>query len=133
MKKHCPLIVPVLLCLAFLSTAQPEKGTAETQPVLLRAYLRQGIDKAFNMETRSAMGLFQSAVELDRENPLGYAFLALARLFSYEMEYDLQEREKYQELMLQDIGEALAHSFGKSGVAMDEDRHVSAKRQTNLL
>ena len=108
MQKHCLLILLVVLYLALLSVAHPETGTAGTQLVPLRAYLRQGIEKAFNMETPSARELFQSAVELDRENPLGYAFLALARLFSYEMDYDLQERAKYQELMLQDIGEALA-------------------------
>ncbi len=107
MKKHCPLIIFVLLCLALLSASQPGTVTAETQPAQLRTYLRQGIDKAFNMETQSAMGFFQSAVELDRENPLGYAFLALAHLFTYEMEYDLQERAKHQELMLQDIDETL--------------------------
>jgi hypothetical protein len=108
MKKHCLSILLVVLCLAVLSAARPETGTAETPFVPLRAYLRQGVEKAFNMETRSAIGLFQSAVELDRENPLGYAFIALASLFSHEMEYDLLERAKYQELMLKDIDEALA-------------------------
>lgn len=111
MKTHCLLILLVLLCLALLNTAQPETGTAQTQPVLLRAYLRQGIDKAFNLETQSAMGFFHRALEANRENPLGYAFFALARLISYEMEYDLQERAKHQELMLRDIGEALARGL----------------------
>jgi tetratricopeptide (TPR) repeat protein len=111
MKKHCRLIFLILPCLAFLSAAPSETGAAETQPAPLRAYLRQGIDKAFNMETQSALGFLQNAVELDRENPLGYSFLALARLFTYEMEYDLQERAKHQELMLQDIGEALARGL----------------------
>jgi len=111
MKKHCPLIFLALLCLALLTATQPETGTAETQPVPLRAYLRQGIDKAFNLETQSAMGFFQNAVELDRGNPLGYAFLALAHLFSYEMDYDPQEKAKQQEDMLQDIGETLARGL----------------------
>jgi len=57
------------------------------------------------------MEFLQSAVGLNRENPLGYSFLALARMFSYEMEYDLKERAKHQELMLQDIGEALARGL----------------------
>jgi tetratricopeptide (TPR) repeat protein len=108
MKKRCPLVVLVLISLAVLSAARSEAITAETQPDLLRAYLRQGIDKAFNLETQSAIGSLQRAVGLDRENPLGYSFLAIARLFSYEMEYDPQERAKHQELMLQEVGEALA-------------------------
>lgn len=108
MKKHGILILLAVIGLALLGAAQPETGTAETQPVSLRSYLRQGIEKAFNLETRSAMGLFQRAVELDRENPIGYAFLALAHLFSHEMEFDPEERAKLQEVMLQDIGDALA-------------------------
>jgi hypothetical protein len=48
------------------------------------------------------------AVELDRENPLGYAFLALSNLFFYEMSFGDKEREKKQESMLHSIREALA-------------------------
>lgn len=126
MKKHRPLVVLVLLGLAVLSAARPETGKAETQPSLLRAYLRQGIDKAFNMEIRSTLGFFQSAVDLDRENPLGYSFLALARLFSYEMEYDPQERTKQQEEMLQNIGEALARGLKRIGKnARDGEAHFA--------
>jgi hypothetical protein len=50
-------------------------------------------------------------VELNRENPLGYAFLALAHLFSDEMGFDPQEKTQHQEDMLQDIGEALARGL----------------------
>ena len=55
-------------------------------------YLRQGVEKAFNLETKSATGLFQKAVELDQENPLGYSFLALTHMFAYEMSFDPKER-----------------------------------------
>jgi tetratricopeptide (TPR) repeat protein len=108
MKKPISFILLVVLALTVLSAAQPETGDTETQLAPLRVYLRQGIEKAFNLETQTAIGLFQRAVELDRENPIGYAFLALARLFSHEMEYDPQERARLQEVMLQDIGDALA-------------------------
>src|SRR3989339_182168 len=111
MKPYFLFNLLVLLCLALLSAVQPETVTAGTQPVQLRAYLRQGIDKAFNLETQSAVGFFQSSVELDRENPIAFAFLALAHLFAYEMGFDPQERTKLQEVMLQDIGEALARGL----------------------
>lgn len=114
MKKPVTFILLVVLALALLSATQHETGTAETQLVAIRAYLRQGIEKAFNLETQTAMGLFQRAVELDRENPIGYAFLAFARLFSNEMEFDPQERAKLQELMLQDISEA--HARGQKRI-----------------
>lgn len=42
---------------------------------------------------------------------IGLAFLALARLFSHEMEFDPQERAKLQEVMLQDISDALTRGL----------------------
>ena len=57
---------------------------------------------------KARRALFRKAVELDRENPLGYAFLALAHMFAYEMSFDPKERAREQESMLQDVDEALA-------------------------
>ncbi len=88
--------------------AHPGTAPAQAQPSQLRINLRQGIEKAFNLETQSATGLFRKAVELDRENPLGYAFLALAHMFAYEMSFEPKERAREQESMLQDVDEALA-------------------------
>ncbi|MCX5837997.1 MAG: hypothetical protein NTW71_05690 [Deltaproteobacteria bacterium] len=96
----------LFLGLSFLLCAG-EAAAAETQPGQLRAYLRQGIESAFNLEYAGAISSFQKAAELDRESPTGYAFLALARMFSYEMGFDPKEREKSQEEMLRYIGEAL--------------------------
>lgn len=107
MKKHGALILLVVIGSALLSAARPGTGAAETPPAPLRTYLRQGIEKAFNLESQTAAGLFQRAVELDRENPLGHAFLALAHLFALEMEFDADPRAKLQALMLQEIGLAL--------------------------
>jgi Tfp pilus assembly protein PilF len=108
--KKCRLQRPCLiLCIAVLIlVAQPGIAAAQAQTSQFRPYLRQGIEKAFNLETQSAMALFQKAVELDRENPLGYAFLALAHMFASEMSFEPKEREREQESMLQDVGEALA-------------------------
>ena len=52
---------------------------------------------------------------MDRENPLGYAFLALAHLFAYEMSFDPKERAREQESMLQDVDEALARGLKRIG------------------
>ena len=88
--------------------AHPGTASAQAQPAQLRIYLRQGIEKAFNLEAQSATDLFRKAVELDKENPLGYAFPALAHMFNYEMSFGPKEREREQESMLQDVAEALA-------------------------
>jgi tetratricopeptide (TPR) repeat protein len=108
MKKRGLSILMIVLCLTLLSAAQTETDAAETYPDQLHTCLRQGIEKAFNLETQSAMVFFQKAVDLDPDNPLGYSFLALSHLFSYEMDFDLQERMKDQEAMLRDVTEALA-------------------------
>ena len=105
MKKR--LAVTLFLCFSFLLPAG-EAAAAETQPGQLHAYLRQGIESAFNLDHTGAISSFQKAVELDRESPTGYAFLALAQLFSYETSFDPKEREKSQEAMLRYVGDAVA-------------------------
>lgn len=105
MKKRLAAIL--FLCLSFLLPAG-EAAAAETQPGQLNAYLRQGIESSFNLDHAGAIFSFQKAVELDRESPTGYAFLALAQLFSYETGFDPMEREKSREAMLRYVGDAVA-------------------------
>jgi len=112
MKKRLAAIL--FLCLSFLLPAG-EAAAVETQPDRLHAYLRQGIESAFNLDHAGAISSFQKAVELDRESPTGYAFLALARLFSYETSFDPKEREKSQEEMLRYIGDAVARGEKRVG------------------
>jgi tetratricopeptide (TPR) repeat protein len=94
------------LCLSLLLPAG-EAEAAETQPDRLHAYLRQGIESAFNLDHAGAISSFQKAVDLDRESPTGYAFLALAQLFSYEASFDPKVREKSREAMLRHVGDAV--------------------------
>ncbi|MDP3096894.1 MAG: tetratricopeptide repeat protein [Syntrophales bacterium] len=105
MKKRLAAIL--FLCLSFLLPAG-EAAAAETQPGQLHAYLRQGIESSFNLDHAGAIFSFQKAVELDRKSPTGYAFLALAQLFSYETGFDPMEREKSREAMLRYVGDAVA-------------------------
>jgi len=112
MKKRLAAIF--FLCLSFLLPTG-EAAAAETQPDRLHAYLRQGIESAFNLDHAGAISSFQKAAELDRESPTGYAFLALARLFFYETSFDPKEREKSQEEMLRYIGDAVARGEKRVG------------------
>jgi len=112
MKKRLAAIL--FLCLSFLLPAG-EVAAAETQPGQLHAYLRQGIESAFNLDHTGAISSFQKAVELDRESPTGYAFLALAQLFSYETSFDPKEREKSQEAMIRYVGDAVARGEKRVG------------------
>ena len=112
MKKR--LAATLFICLAFLLPTG-EAAAAETQPGQLHAYLRQGIESAFNLDYAAAISSFQKAVELDRESPTGYAFLALAQLFSYETSFDPKEREKSQEAMIRYVGDAVARGEKRVG------------------
>jgi Tfp pilus assembly protein PilF len=98
----------LVLCSLFLiSVIEKEAGAAETQPNQFHSYLRQGIDKAFNLETASANVYLKKAVELDPENPTGYAYLAALSLFSYEMSFESKDRDTNQEALLRYAKEAL--------------------------
>jgi hypothetical protein len=81
----------------------------------MRATLRQGIDRAFNMDYPGADALLRKAVEMNPEDPTGYAFLALNHLFGSEVSFDPKQREASQEAMLRCVGEALARGEERVG------------------
>lgn len=98
----------LILCSLFLiSVMGKEIEAAETQPNQFHSYLRQGIEKAFNLETAGANVYIKKAVELDPENPTGYAYMAVLSLFSYEMSFESKDRDANQEAMLHYVREAL--------------------------
>jgi len=77
------------LCLPFLiSCLSTEIEAAQPLPDPFQFYLRVGIEKTLNLEIPIAREYMQKAVELDRENPTGYAFFAFVELFSYEMSFE---------------------------------------------
>jgi Tfp pilus assembly protein PilF len=99
----------LVLCSLFLiSVMEKEIGAAEKQPNQFHSYLQQGIDKAFNLEITGADVFIKKAVELDPENPVGYAYLAMFHLFSYEMSFEQSDRDTNQEALLHYVKEAIA-------------------------
>jgi tetratricopeptide (TPR) repeat protein len=108
------LVATLFLYLSFLLPAG-NAAAAEFQPDQLHAHLRQGIESAFNLDHTDAFASFRKAVELDRESPTGYAFLALAHLFSYETSFDPKEREKSREAMVRYVGDAVARGEKRVG------------------
>lgn len=106
MQKRCTIIF--VFCIPFLIFIVGTVHTAAQQgPDMYRLYLKQGIDKTFNLEPQNANTYLQKAVERERENPLGYAFLSLAHLFAFEMSFDANDREYYQQSMLYYVQETL--------------------------
>jgi tetratricopeptide (TPR) repeat protein len=106
------ILSPWLLLFLFTASYLPLHGedlrAEEFLPAQIRTYIRQGIEKGFSLDEKAAIAELMKAMEVDRENPLGYAFLGLSHLFFYEMTFDEKEREKGQKSMLRFVSEALA-------------------------
>jgi hypothetical protein len=117
LKKYGLTIIFLFLC-CFISFTAAESAAAQQKNQQLQSYLRQGIEKTLNLENQSAIGFFNKAIELDREEPTGYAFLALAHLFFHEISYQPAERLKNKDSMLRYADEALAK--GQKRIDNDE-------------
>lgn len=99
----------ILLCIIFLLfTKGTESVFAQSQTDKIHAYIKTGIEKTFNMEFRQANDYLQKAVELDPENPMGYAFLTSLNLFIYEMSFDENIRKSYLASMLRYVDETIS-------------------------
>ncbi len=101
----------ILLLVSFFLFAPADLtngGAAQRQPNDFHSCLRQGIEKAFNLEMQAANIWMQRAVALDPEDPTGYALLAMAHMLFGEMSFDPGEREQHQVSMLRYVNEASA-------------------------
>jgi tetratricopeptide (TPR) repeat protein len=105
---YCKIIVFALCSVFLFSAVVTEIEAAQVQENQIRLYLKQGIEKAFNLDNTTASIYMQKALELDPENPTGYAYLAMVCFFSYEMSFEPKDRDRNQEFMLRNIGEAIA-------------------------
>ncbi len=109
MKEDYSKIIFFALCwVFFFSAAATKVGAAPTQEDQIRLYLKAGIQKAFNLDNKAAGIYMQKALELDLENPTGYAYLAVINLFFYEMSFEPKDRDRNQKLMLRYVDETIA-------------------------
>ena len=116
MKNKCSRIIFLaVLPILFLCLIAAEVDAATIQTNRFHYYLKQGIDKAFNLETAGAIDLLKKAIELEPENPAGYAYLAMLHLFSYEMSFDLDARKKDKEAIGRYVGIALSKGERRLG------------------
>ena len=81
-------------------------SSAESAREPIRAFLHRGVEKGLQLDEKASVAEMKKAVELDRENPMGYAFLALTHLFFFETGFEEKERKKKEELSLQAAGDA---------------------------
>jgi hypothetical protein len=105
----CLTLILLLLLLV------PKASAAESQKEQLKSLLLQGVEKGLNLDEKGAVAEMGKAVELDRENPIGYAYLAMAYLFFYETSFDEKEKKRGEALLLRAIDEAQARAEKKIG------------------
>ena len=108
LEKHHILFLLVVLSAAPLFWPSEFSRAAEIPKLQIKNHLKQGVEKVFQMDEMGGAAELMQAVDLDKESPTGYAYLALAYLVFYEMSFEEKERAKTQETMLRFIGEALA-------------------------
>jgi tetratricopeptide (TPR) repeat protein len=101
------LSVFILCSLFIISFNGNDAKAVQPQTNPFHSYLRNGIDKAFNLETAEADECFKKAVELEPGNPAGYAYLAMLNLSSYEMSFEQKDRNVNQEALLHYAKEAV--------------------------
>jgi tetratricopeptide (TPR) repeat protein len=114
-KRNTAILFPVLFILSLIVVVLRPAAAFALQPSAMHDVLRQGIEKAFNMDPLGASALFQKAVELDPEDPMGYAFQAVNQLFFAETSFDPKQREASQEAMLRYVDETLARANKRVG------------------
>jgi len=94
------LFIFISFCLPcpHLSVASPRER--------IKTFLQRGIEKGLHLEEKAAGAELMKAIELDRENPIGYACLAMAHLFFYETGFEEKEKKKKEALLLRAVEDA---------------------------
>lgn len=109
MKENRRKFIPLVFCSVILIfVIVTESNAAQAREDQIRLYLKQGIEKAFNLDNQGAIIYLQKALEVEPENPTGYAYCAMVYFFFFDMSFDPKDRARNQEFMLRYIGDALA-------------------------
>ena len=100
-----PLAFLFLVAPAFEPAAARAELSADSQ---IRPFFKQGVERIFDMDEKGGTAALLQGIELDRERPIGYAYLAMANLFFLETSFEDRERERRQEDMLKYAAEAVS-------------------------
>ena len=116
MLKKISIIISFVLCIpaAMQVFAFDTRGT-EMRTSNYQAHLMEAIDKSFNLDEAGADTSLKKAMELEPDNPTGYALEAMIHMFAYEMCFSLEKRQKEKEAIVYYSEEAVAR--GKKRIA----------------
>ena len=109
MLKKLSIILFLVFCLLpFHPVFAADTRVTELRIGSFQSNLLQGINKSFNSDESAAEAYLKKAVELEPDNPTGYALKAMLHLFAYEMCFTLEQRQKEKDAILYFSEEALA-------------------------
>ncbi len=104
-------------CLLFFSLAFlvwfhpfPQLWAKDPPGEEIQTFLRRGVEKGLNLNEQEAVAEIRKAIELDRESPLGYSYLAMAYLFFYETSFEEIEKKKNEAGMIRAIEDTQARA-----------------------
>jgi tetratricopeptide (TPR) repeat protein len=102
----------LLFWVAFFSWVHPSSQLWAEEPLKdeIQTFLRRGVEKGLNLSDQEAVAEIRKTIELDRESPLGYSYLAMAYLFFYETSFTQAEKEKNEAAMMRAIEGAKARA-----------------------
>ena len=81
-------IIIIGIYLGMLLLLASRVSAAESQKEQLKTHLQLGVEKSFHLDRKGAVAELKQVVELEPQNPIGYASLAMSHLFFYETEID---------------------------------------------
>lgn len=116
MLKKISIIILFMLCvLAAMQVFAFDTRGAELRTDNYQAHLMEAIDKSFNLDEAGADASLKKAMELEPNNPTGYAMEAMLHMFAYEMCFSLEKRQKEKEAIVYFSEEAVVR--GKKRIA----------------
>jgi tetratricopeptide (TPR) repeat protein len=81
----------------------------------IEEFIRRGVEKGLNLDGPGSIAELTRAIEVDRENPLGYAYLAMAHLFLYETAFDEGEKKGNESSLLRAVEDAQSRAEKQMG------------------
>ncbi len=107
-----------VLCLLLFSLPAwaEETRLTEYQSGKFQNLLILAIAKSFNLDEEGADSLLKKAIDLEPENPKGYALEAMLHMFAYDMCFTQEQRRKEKEAIFFYTGEALSRGEKRIGV-----------------
>ena len=91
-------------------TPAPEVLAQQSPKEQVLGFIQRGGEKGLNLNDREAVSEIRRAIELDRESPLAYSYLAMAYLFFYETSFEETEKKKNEAAMMRAIEDARARA-----------------------